>query len=61
LRRLDVWPTGDLGVRKGWSIIAKSPILSEKEFEKVGDPFKPYRSLVAWYCWKATDESSDTW
>ena len=61
LRRLDVWPTGDLGVRKGWSIIAKSPVLSEKEFEKVGDAFKPFRSLVAWYCWKATDESSETW
>ncbi len=54
LGRLDVWPTGDLGVRRGWETIYK---LSEKitpaELEKKGEKFRPYRSVVGWYCWRA--------
>jgi 3-methyladenine DNA glycosylase/8-oxoguanine DNA glycosylase len=22
---------------------------------KLGEPFRPYRSLVAWYCWQSAD------
>ena len=22
---------------------------------ELGDPFRPYRSVVAWYCWRATE------
>lgn len=55
LRRLDVWPTGDLGVRKGfglaWGIATPTP----KELEPLGDPYRPYRSVVAWYCWRAAE------
>jgi len=54
LRRLDVWPTGDLGVRKGfglaWGIATPTP----KTLEGLGEPYHPYRSVVAWYCWRAT-------
>jgi DNA-3-methyladenine glycosylase II len=52
LRRLDVWPTGDLAVRKGygraWDIETPTP----KQLELLGEPFHPYRSIVAWYCWQ---------
>jgi DNA-3-methyladenine glycosylase II len=55
LRRLDVWPTGDLGVRKGfglaWGISTPTP----KQLEPLGDPYRPYRSVVAWYCWRAAE------
>ena len=54
LGRLDIWPTGDLGVRRGWEKIygAKEEI-EPKDLEKKGQKFRPYRSVVAWYCWRA--------
>ena len=54
LGRLDIWPTGDLGVRRGWEKIygAKEEI-EPKDLEKKGEKFRPYRSVVAWYCWRA--------
>ncbi|HLH45637.1 MAG TPA: DNA-3-methyladenine glycosylase 2 family protein [Acidimicrobiales bacterium] len=55
LRRLDVWPTGDLGVRRGFGLAWGIPMPSPKELEPLGDPFRPYRSVVAWYCWRACE------
>ena len=55
LARLDVWPSGDLGVRRGWSLIKGEHMLDAKALEPIGEPFRPYRSIVAWYCWQATD------
>jgi DNA-3-methyladenine glycosylase II len=55
LRRLDVWPTGDLGVRRGYGLAWKIPIPTARELEPLGDPFRPYRSIVAWYCWRAAE------
>ena len=55
LARLDVWPSGDLGVRRGWSLIKGEQMLDAKVLEPLGEPFRPYRSVVAWYCWQATD------
>ena len=55
LARLDVWPSGDLGVRRGWSLIKGEQMLDAKALEPLGEPFRPYRSIVAWYCWQATD------
>jgi DNA-3-methyladenine glycosylase II len=54
LRRLDVWPVDDLGVRQGygaaWGI---EPAPTPKELALLGDRFRPYRSIVARYCWEA--------
>jgi DNA-3-methyladenine glycosylase II len=55
LRRLDVWPTGDLGVRKGFGLAWGIPTPTVKELEPLGDPYRPYRSVVAWYCWRAAE------
>jgi DNA-3-methyladenine glycosylase II len=56
LGRLDVWPTGDLGVRNGyaraWGLPAPpTPV----ELEGLGERFRPWRSVAAWYCWRAVD------
>jgi 3-methyladenine DNA glycosylase/8-oxoguanine DNA glycosylase len=54
LRRLDIWPTGDLGVRVGFGrafSLAETP--SAKQLMPLGEPFRPYRSVLAWYCWRA--------
>lgn len=53
LRRPDVWPTGDLGVRKGFGLAWAVPMPTPKQLEALGEPFRPYRSVVAWYCWRA--------
>lgn len=60
LGRLDVWPVGDYGVRAGfaraWGLDA---IPSPTELSQRGEPFRPYRSLVAWYCWRAVDAGTE--
>ena len=56
LHRLDVWPTGDLGVRAGFARawgLAEVP--SPADLEPLGEPYRPWRSVVAWYCWRAAD------
>jgi DNA-3-methyladenine glycosylase II len=55
LQRLDVWPTGDLGVRKGYGLAWGIPTPTAKQLEPLGDPYRPYRSVVAWYCWRAAE------
>lgn len=56
LRRPDVWPTGDLGVRAGYARLhgLQEPP-SAKELEPLGDPYRPWRSAAAWYCWRAVE------
>jgi DNA-3-methyladenine glycosylase II len=54
LRRMDIWPTGDLGVRKGFGLAWHIPTPKPKELDLLGEPYHPYRSVVAWYCWQAT-------
>ena len=54
LHRLDVWPTGDLGVRRGWqNIYGLEQKVEAAELGPLGEVFRPYRSIVAWYCWRA--------
>ena len=53
LRRLDVWPTGDLGVRRGFAAAWQIPEPTPKVLEALGEPYHPYRTVVAWYCWRA--------
>lgn len=56
LGRLNVWPTGDLGVRRGWEKIHKlKEEIEPKKLEIRGEKFHPHRSVVAWYCWRAAD------
>jgi 3-methyladenine DNA glycosylase/8-oxoguanine DNA glycosylase len=59
LLRPDVWPTGDYGVRKGWAVAHGRPddIPSPAELEVAGDRYRPYRSVAAWYCWRALEVS----
>ena len=56
LRRLDVWPVDDYGVRKGWAVAHGLPqLLKPRELMEEGERFRPYRTVVAWYCWRAVD------
>ena len=54
LRRLDVWPVDDLGVRQGYALAWQlEPAPTPKQLDPLGDRFRPYRSIVARYCWAA--------
>lgn len=54
LRRLDVWPVDDLGVRQGYGLAWElDPPPTAKQLDPLGDRFRPYRSIVARYCWAA--------
>lgn len=60
LHRLDVWPVGDLGLRRGWALLhpASGTATAEPapaDLDRLGDPLRPYRSVAAWYCWRALD------
>lgn len=55
LMRLDVWPTRDLGVRKGYRLAWGIPTPGAKQLEPLGDPCRPYRSVVTWSCWRAAE------
>lgn len=56
LRRLDVWPVDDYGVRKGWALAHKLKDLpAPRALEAEGDLFRPFRTIAAWYCWRAVD------
>jgi DNA-3-methyladenine glycosylase II len=53
-RRLDVWPVDDLGVRQGYGLTwSVDPPPTARELQPLGDRFRPYRSVVARYCWEA--------
>lgn len=56
LGRLDVWPALDLGVRKGlarWYGLDPEPDV--RAAEALGEGFRPWRSVAAWYLWRATE------
>lgn len=54
LGRQDIWPVDDLGVRRGWEKIHRRRTEIEPEqLRQLGDRFAPYRSHLAWYCWRA--------
>lgn len=56
LGRPDVWPVTDLGVRRGYARAwGLDEVPSPVALEARGERFRPWRSIVAWYCWRAAD------
>ena len=56
LRRLDVWPVDDYGVRKGWTLAhRKREMMTPRALQAEGEIFRPYRTIAAWYCWRAVE------
>ncbi len=52
LKKEDVWPSTDYGIRKNLSLILKKKkILTIDETEKFGERWKPYRSYASCYIW----------
>ena len=56
LGRPDVWPIGDLGVQEGFRRIGGlSERPTPKALDAMGEAYRPWRSVAAWYGWRAVD------
>ena len=56
LGRPDVWPVHDYGVRKGFAkTFGRRKLPTPKQLMKFGEKWRPYRSVAAWYFWRALD------
>ena len=57
LGRPDVWPCTDYGVRKGFARLYRSveDLPTPKELQAEGEKWRPFRSVAAWYLWRAND------
>ncbi len=58
LGRLDIWPASDYGVRKGFAkTFGRRKLPTPKELLRLGEKWRPYRSVAAWYFWRALEAS----
>jgi 3-methyladenine DNA glycosylase/8-oxoguanine DNA glycosylase len=61
LGRRDVWPVHDYGVRKGFAkAFGRRKLPTPKQLMKLGEKWRPYRSVAAWYIWRALDKPDKT-
>ena len=56
LRRRDVLPVGDLGIRtamqRAWKL---SELPKPAEMERIAAPWRPWASVASWYLWRSLD------
>lgn len=58
LGRLNVLPVDDFGVRNGFRIAYKKRKMpTPKQLRQFGSRWHPYRTVAAWYLWRAADLS----
>lgn len=58
LNRLDVLPTGDLGLQRAMMIqygLREMP--TKAVMEQMAECWRPYRSIAVWYLWRSVDNS----
>jgi DNA-3-methyladenine glycosylase II len=56
LGRPDVLPIDDFGVREGWKVAAGLEAQPKpRELAAIGEAWGPWRSIAAWYLWRAAD------
>jgi DNA-3-methyladenine glycosylase II len=56
LLRADVFPLDDLGLQKGMRVAYfKGRKVSLKRMKKLGETWRPWRSVATWYLWRSLD------
>ena len=62
LNRPDVFPTGDLGVRKGFQkLYGLRSLPSPETMEKLAKPWREHATVASWYLWKIVDTEEGDW
>lgn len=60
LNRLDVLPTGDLGIQKGFQKVFKMKKLPDVvKMEKLAKNWAPFRTIACLYLWKVADKAKE--
>lgn len=60
LHRWDVWPHEDLGIQNALQRLYQMDQRPDKKHtDTLGQPWKPYRSIAAWYLWRSLE--MDQW
>jgi DNA-3-methyladenine glycosylase II len=58
LRRPDVLPVDDLGLRRAMErLYNQGEPLTKGEMRAIGEPWAPYRSVATWYLWRSLDNA----
>ena len=56
LRRLDVFPHDDLGIRTAIKHLYELEDLPDREVGiRIADPWRPYATVASWYCWRSLE------
>jgi DNA-3-methyladenine glycosylase II len=56
LNRLDVFPVGDLGLRRSIARYYDVDLYADQsEWAKITDRWRPYRTIATWYLWRSGD------
>jgi 3-methyladenine DNA glycosylase/8-oxoguanine DNA glycosylase len=61
LGRPDVFPATDLGVQKGYALVYRRENLPKpRDLEVIAEQWKPFRTVAAWYFWRALELDPDS-
>ncbi len=59
LNRLDVLPTGDLGIQKGFMVLYKMKSLpAPRTMERLAKDWREHASVASWYLWRVADDAA---
>ena len=59
LGRPDVLPSGDYGLRRGFSIVfGTGSVPTPRQVEERGEKWRPYRTVASWYLWRAAETTT---
>ena len=60
LRRLNVLPTGDLGIRNAVrQAYGLAELPKPLEIETLAEPWRPYRTVASWYLWRSLESDAN--
>jgi len=59
LGRPDVFPVGDLGIRKGMRTLFDEDMDREEMVERAAD-WRPHRSYASLYCWQIEEDLAES-
>lgn len=60
LRRANVLPTGDLGIRNAIRKAYGLPELPKPtQIESLAEPWRPYRTVASWYLWRSLESNAN--
>ena len=60
LRRANVLPTGDLGIRNAIRKAYGMPELPKPtQIETLAEPWRPYRTVASWYLWRSLESDAN--